>query len=442
MIGQHIHNVKFDVTCSDGGANGFNYEDGTFSPDEVRERIDAIDLTPNPVGNGKGLLQFDRLTGFLDPKAAPRELKVVPVKDAYPRRGDAGDDEHGLFGRPPLGQNWDGAQTTIQRWDSRPAARQLRARSGTLRTIFTHDHLGPSTHQQAGLYAGLVVEPEGSLWYLPNGERMNQRRDGGPTSWQGYVVTRDPDKSYREFAIEFQDTQLAYGNASRSVVSNAPFDPSRTKTASALFDVTQYPGVSPSQVPAFERQLDQGTIPPVFISQVFPAMGVALTGNEEVTKVQEGQRWRIQVPKDAALNAGATYELQSRNNDSSLFVYTPGIPPGWADPLNALNAPPAGNAASQAIGAPFPQLISAGVRGTYSMNYRNEPVISRLGLPGTGGGAACAVFAAARRAHGDAEAHAGDRDRGGPGTRARERWESAPGNTRRWPGTRIHGPPR
>ena len=38
IIGQHIHLVKFDVTSSDGGANGFNYEDGTFSPDEVRER--------------------------------------------------------------------------------------------------------------------------------------------------------------------------------------------------------------------------------------------------------------------------------------------------------------------------------------------------------------------------------------------------------------------
>ena len=42
VIGQHIHLVKFDVTSSDGGANGFNYEDGTFGPDEVRDRIDAI----------------------------------------------------------------------------------------------------------------------------------------------------------------------------------------------------------------------------------------------------------------------------------------------------------------------------------------------------------------------------------------------------------------
>ena len=41
-IGQHIHLVWFDVTSSDGSGNGFNYEDGTFSPDEVIERIHAI----------------------------------------------------------------------------------------------------------------------------------------------------------------------------------------------------------------------------------------------------------------------------------------------------------------------------------------------------------------------------------------------------------------
>jgi hypothetical protein len=41
-MGQHIHLVKFDVLASDGAANGFNYEDGTFSPEEVIERIHAI----------------------------------------------------------------------------------------------------------------------------------------------------------------------------------------------------------------------------------------------------------------------------------------------------------------------------------------------------------------------------------------------------------------
>ena len=42
ILGQHIHLVKFDVTSSDGAGNGFNYEDGTFSPQEVQDTIRAI----------------------------------------------------------------------------------------------------------------------------------------------------------------------------------------------------------------------------------------------------------------------------------------------------------------------------------------------------------------------------------------------------------------
>ena len=69
VIGQHIHLVKFDVTSSDGAANGFNYEDGTFSPDEVRDRIGAI----NKSG---GLLSPDlktktTLTAEADPVLRP-----------------------------------------------------------------------------------------------------------------------------------------------------------------------------------------------------------------------------------------------------------------------------------------------------------------------------------------------------------------------------------
>ena len=265
----------------------------------------------------------------------------------------------------------------------------------TLRTIFTHDHLGPSTHQQVGLYAGLVVEPEGSLWYLPNGERMNQRPDGGPTSWEGYIVTRDPHKSYREFAIEFQDTQLAYNKSSISVVGNALFDPAN-KGSSALFDVAQYglvtqpsPPYSPlnqtgriteQQVAGYILDLNNQVLPKAFVNTIFPGMGVPLTGKETVTKIQQDMSWRIQVPKGAGLNEGITYELRAPKNGNSIFVYTPDIHPGWVDPGNVLN-PPGGNAATKATGAPFPQLVSSGQIGTYSMNYRNESVLARVASP-------------------------------------------------------------
>ncbi|MEW5851480.1 MAG: copper oxidase [Myxococcota bacterium] len=178
VIGQHIHLVKFDVLASDGSANGFNYQDGSFSPDEVRERINAI----NAVG---GLLEED----------GDRET-------LRPRR-------HPYFGAGPDGK-WLGAQTTVQRW----MADEVLNNDGedrTLRTVYTHDHFGPSTHQQVGLYMGLVIEPRGSRWRDPEtGNLLGDRFDGGPTSFRADIITSDRSKSYREFLLEFTDFQLAY----------------------------------------------------------------------------------------------------------------------------------------------------------------------------------------------------------------------------------------
>ena len=51
VIGQHIHLVKFDVTSSDGAANGYNYEAGSLSPDAVREEIAGIRKANNCAAN-------------------------------------------------------------------------------------------------------------------------------------------------------------------------------------------------------------------------------------------------------------------------------------------------------------------------------------------------------------------------------------------------------
>ena len=118
-IGQHIHLVKFDVTASDGSGNGFNYEDGTFAPDEIRARLKAA----------------GRLEGEVD-------------KDVWRlKRGE----------RPEL------FQTTVQRWFADPILSEIGSREGvvdrTMRTVFTHDHFGPSSIQQHGFYAALIIEP-------------------------------------------------------------------------------------------------------------------------------------------------------------------------------------------------------------------------------------------------------------------------------------------
>ncbi|MBZ5537785.1 MAG: multicopper oxidase domain-containing protein [Acidobacteriia bacterium] len=181
VIGQHIHLVKFDVTASDGSGNGFNYEDGTFSPDEVVERITAINAAGGLETVGGG--------------GAKVMLSAKP---------------HPYFGTP-------GAQTTVQRWYADNTLNNA-GQDRTLRTVFTHDHFGPSTHQQAGLYAGLVVEPQGSTWRNPEtGVMLGSGFDGGPTSWRADILTANQADTYREFMFEFADYQLAYTSEGKAV---------------------------------------------------------------------------------------------------------------------------------------------------------------------------------------------------------------------------------
>lgn len=183
VMGQHIHLVKFDVLASDGAGNGWNYEDGSFSPEEVIERIRAI-------------RKFNGCTGV--DSGDPRDGSFTcPKAKAHPFFGTLG------------------AQTTVQRWYADNVLNNL-GEDRTLRTVFTHDHFGPSTHQEAGLYAGLVVEPQGSKWRHPEtgvlfgGAGVPSRFDGGPTSWRADILTAEVAKSYREFLLEFADFQLAY----------------------------------------------------------------------------------------------------------------------------------------------------------------------------------------------------------------------------------------
>jgi len=190
IMGQHIHLVKFDVTSSDGAGNGFNYEDGTFSPEEVIERIHAIRKFNNCIGVDSGDARDGSFT--------------CPVAKAHPTLKTLG------------------AQTTVQRWYVDNVLNNGRV-DRTLRTVFTHDHFGPSTHQQAGLYAGLVVEPTGSKWRNPDtgvvfgGAGITPRSDGGPTSWRADILTSVVADSYREFLLEFSDFQLAYTPEGRPI---------------------------------------------------------------------------------------------------------------------------------------------------------------------------------------------------------------------------------
>jgi hypothetical protein len=283
VIGQHIHLVKFDVTSSDGAANGFNYEDGTLAPDLVTERIDAIN-------NGGKFNKYNYTSG--QPITTSYTNIDTTLTAYYPNP---------IWGPAPKGQNWRGAQTTIQRWYADPLLNN-KGEDRTVRTVFTHDHFGPSTHQQIGLYAGLLVEPNKSKWLNPikgdqygvanNGVRRpvnvngatKHVSDGGPTGWQANIITLNEEDSYREFMLEFQDNQQAYFADSKDTLDPYP----------------HYPGTT------------------------------------------------------------------TKSFTDSVTAYT-----GWMDPTNAINAPGA------------PQLISSGGKGTYSVNYRNEPIPLRVSNNGT-----------------------------------------------------------
>lgn len=188
VIGQHIHLPKWDLTAADGSSNGWNYEDGVLSPGAVVERIHAI-------------REFNGCAA-----SDPRDGSAVcPKAKAHPF--------FGRYGRA----DWLGARTAMQRWFADPLVNSKGIDRG-LGTIFTHDHLGPSTHQQIGLYATVLAEPAGSTWFHgETGEPLysGARQDGGPTSWQAVISTGDLDgdgrnDSFREFFLEYSDFQHAY----------------------------------------------------------------------------------------------------------------------------------------------------------------------------------------------------------------------------------------
>ena len=251
VIGQHIHLPKWDLTSADGGANGFNYEDGTFSPGAVRERIHAINAwnkkpvnhdgtprtpVPQPSGSISPLIPAAHPYFGKDPlfQSAPTVLQLSE-KDCLAEWNSLSFEKFEKTIAIPGKCDWFGARTTIQRWFSDPIVNRgieetdpvtkkthIRPIHRGLGITFTHDHLGPSTHQQLGLYATMLTEPPNSRWvHNETGEPLYTRTDGGPTTWQARIVgkTRDGkldidqdkfDDSHREFFLQFGDFQHAY----------------------------------------------------------------------------------------------------------------------------------------------------------------------------------------------------------------------------------------
>lgn len=149
-IGQHIHLVKFDVTASDGSGNGWNYEDGTFAPDELAARLCAWAEVSDEAK--ERVARLDRLTKAYLPEEFSQDQEFCKSDHV----------KHATLWRLPRSKVPFLFQTTTQRWFADPILSQDgqgKVIDRTMRTVFTHDHFGPSSIQQHGFYSALLVEP-------------------------------------------------------------------------------------------------------------------------------------------------------------------------------------------------------------------------------------------------------------------------------------------
>lgn len=86
-----------------------------------------------------------------------------------------------------------------------------------LRTIFCHDHLFPSTHQQHGVFGVLIIEPHNSTYHDPEtGKEIN--------SGTKAIIKRPGEPDFREFVLAVHDFALLFDKEGKPI--NPPPFPS------------------------------------------------------------------------------------------------------------------------------------------------------------------------------------------------------------------------
>ncbi len=359
VIGQHIHLPKWDLTSADGGANGFNYEDGTFAPGAVRERIHAINewnrhsttrvsptagyqnivvRTAHPYFGKDPIFQSGSMLQLTE-NACLSAWGQKDWESVTPENFKEFEQNSGVAGKC----DWLGARTTIQRWFSDPIVNRFLVHRG-LGITFTHDHLGPSTHQQLGLYATMLTEPPNSKWvHNETGVPLYTRADGGPTTWQAVIagerdkegkpsridVDKDGgDDSHREFFLQFGDFQHAsqkgvyVGVNKDRVPQNA--EPTRESFRQAINPSLRKP-LSPvfPDILAFERTCPGGRH--VHLNDLLPG-SVYLTAtdfsNPALYDPISGQPWRP-CPEAISADDVGMMVVNYRNEPIGARVYDP-----------------------------------------------------------------------------------------------------------------------
>lgn len=372
-IGQHIHLVKFDVTSSDGSGNGWNYEDGTLAADEVRERIVAHNrhvIAISDLGNKPKLLEPRTHRLFLKDEpmagdqrgicpAAPMQHKIDETNEQWMKRWEE-------WGKDAVQNHpWCGAQTTVQRWWADPVLNGKPGEKGvkdrTMRTVFTHDHFGPSSHQHHGFYAALVVEPRNSKWFFLDGrvmggtdamgnlEPVGDRTDGGPTSYAANIVVRDQgkacitvkkdgvvcsdtldnkdsidkDRTGREFNLAFADFAIVYDK------ENRPINPPGKREGGLRNPVL--PGRIP--VPEGISTEDPGTQLINYRNEPIPLRIGTQDKDSNQFKQKAGEQG------DLANVFSSTAHTQGDNTDQEINAKTPSLDCAKSDPKTTKHCP-------------------------------------------------------------------------------------------------------
>jgi hypothetical protein len=398
IIGQHIHLPKWDLTTNDGAANGWNYEDGTLSPKMVEERIFAINRYNGLIALGNACVA-DPMSGatFVDPADATKvytcakfDVSVAggPVLKAGSLPGQLGpvdltglvqvasltaaqgadpyaESAKGAFqlaptehyfagftdtGNPQVGAGmYLGARTTIQRILVDPVVNVAGVDRG-LGLTFSHDHYGPSTFQQIGLYSTILAEPAGSTWvHNESGEPLGwqnaagaididgYRNDGGPTSWQaailppataiyGSSVKSETIPAHREFYFEMSDFQHAY-------------------------EADTFVGATKDGIPLHHEIIQ----PDPFNATVATAPGIQDTWKKVVNPT-------LKLTANGGVNPGA-------------FPDTVNAHPGCPGPGNATTGPTQND---PNVPRPCAEAINIGHASMWVVNYRNEPIGLRV----------------------------------------------------------------
>ncbi|UXU76530.1 MULTISPECIES: hypothetical protein [unclassified Paracoccus (in: a-proteobacteria)] len=371
-IGQHIHLVKFDVTSSDGSGNGWNYEDGTFAPDELMARRCAA--------VGGGLLTPQQVdAGLLGPWGTR-----TPAAADCPRDAQGHLKLDGQIWRKKLSSHRDLFQTTVQRWFADPILTRIDPQTvpdRTLRTVFSHDHFGPSSIQQHGFYTALLIEPPTRL--LADGridttaEVCDPHRPDacseplttfdrfalhqGTPDWVGShkivrYASNDPfHPDYREFALAVADFAVLYDPRDREEASAIEPRPGAHLTGMARLYCEARLAQQANPATAIADQCGGVLGPEPDVAPAYWAAG--LPGD-----IEPHRRWMSGTTLIDEATALRQHLLDYRRRAAS--------PHG---------APVSGPDLAKAVAPPErPESISVDHHDPYLVNYRNAPLPLRL----------------------------------------------------------------